>query len=573
MTPVAFNNTLGWLHAPRGGVGRAAVLICGGLMQDALLSHVSLRLLGDRLADAGYWALRFDYPGTGDSQADGDVEPSCGHWQAWQDSIDGAADWLRATTGASELVLCGLRIGATLATLAAARRDDVTAVIQIAPVVRGHSYVRQLLVQAQLQTGKPLPADADLVFYEFRLSPRTLGEMRGVDLRQVKPRSGQKIAIYPRAGSRLIDDCTQTWTAAGARITRGPWSKLDPLLRHNISDENTLADFSDVIAWLAKAVPYDATHEAVTPATAPPSLQPAGCIETPMRFGRRGRLFGVLCRPEHGYPDAAVIITNAGRDPHYGSCRQSVTLARQLARTGIASLRMDFAGLGDSLGPIGQEDLLTPVFEADRLRDITGALDALERLGYRRFGMQGLCAGAYHSLQGALLDSRISSLMLVNIPLFSLPSEVFDYLTYRGATIVHYIHRLFSFEGLHKLLAGKVDVLSIMRGQVAQAQVRASATVQGIAGKIGIADRRTPGRRAMAALSDRGVRTMFLFSAGQSEIDAFAREFGRAGEGLANYPGAEMHVIDSMDHDMSQAPGRKVGQALMVEFMALPART
>jgi len=32
-----------------------------------------------------------------------------------------------------------------------------------------------------------------------------------------------------------------------------------------------------------------------------------------------------------------------------------------------------------------------------------------------------------------------------------------------------------------------------------------------------------------------------------------------------------MHVIEDMDHDMSQAPGRAVGQALMVKFMAPPA--
>ena len=185
MTPVTFNETFGWLHTPRGGVGRVAVLICPSLMQDALLSHVSLRLLGDKLAEAGYWALRFDYPGTGDSEAEGDVEPPEGHWQSWLNSIDGAADWVRQTTGASELVLCGLRIGATLASLVAAKRDDVAGLIQLAPVMRGNSYVRQLLVQAQLQTGQPLPAGEDLIFYEFRFSPRTLDQMLAVDLLKV----------------------------------------------------------------------------------------------------------------------------------------------------------------------------------------------------------------------------------------------------------------------------------------------------------------------------------------------------------------------------------------------------
>jgi hypothetical protein len=288
-----------------------------------------------------------------------------------------------------------------------------------------------------------------------------------------------------------------------------------------------------------------------------------------MRFGRRGRIFGVLCQPAQGRPDLAVIITNSGRDPHYGSCRQSVTFSRQLAKVGIAALRMDFAGLGDSLGPTGRDHLLTPMFESDRLPEIRGAIDALERLGYRRFAAQGLCAGAYHSLQAALSEPRLSALLLVNIPLFTLPGQVvMNYLTYRGSTLAHYIERLFSIDGLKKLIGGRVDIVNILRGQIAQAKVRTAAKVQDVASKVGMADKRTPAHRMMAELSARGVRTLFLFSEGQSEIDAFAQEFGSHGEGLASYPGMEMRVIQHMDHDMSHAPGRQVGQRLMVDFVA-----
>jgi pimeloyl-ACP methyl ester carboxylesterase len=573
MTPVTFNDTLGWLHAPRGGVGRVAVVICNSLMQDDLVSHVSLRLLADRLAEAGYWALRFDYPGTGDSRPEGDVEPPEGHWKAWQKSIHGAADWVRAATGAKEVAFCGLRIGAALATLVAAERDDVVGLIQLAPVIRGNSYVRQLLVQAQLQTGQPLPAGEDLIFYEFRFSPRTLDEIRAVDLRKVKLRPETKVSIHPRVDSKLTEECLQAWSAQGVSAVRGNWDRLEPMMRHNVIEENTLADFRDVIAWLSRAAPYDGTTKGVIPAATPLVVEGEHFTETPMRFGRRGRIFGVLCQPKGGRPDLAVIITNSGRDPHYGSCRQSVTFARQLAKIGIGSLRMDFAGLGDSLGPTGHEHLLTPMFESDRLPDVKGAIDALERLGYRRFAAQGLCAGAYHSLQTALVEERISALMLVNIPLFTLPGQavVMDYLAHRGSSLGHYFHRLVSANGLKRLLSGKVNVLNILRGQIIQARVRTTARVQDVAARVGMADARTPAHRMLSELAGRGVRTLFLFSEGQSEIDAFAQEFGPNGESLAAYPGAELRIIQNMDHDMSHAPGRKVGQALMVDFVAAPA--
>src|SRR5262249_1782383 len=68
MTPVTFNGCLGWLHGPADGAGsKWAVLICPGLMRDGLYPYCSFRLLADELAAAGYWCLRFDYPGTGDS--------------------------------------------------------------------------------------------------------------------------------------------------------------------------------------------------------------------------------------------------------------------------------------------------------------------------------------------------------------------------------------------------------------------------------------------------------------------------------------------------------------------------
>jgi hypothetical protein len=164
---------------------------------------------------------------------------------------------------------------------------------------------------------------------------------------------------------------------------------------------------------------------------------------------------------------------------------------------------------------------------------------------------------------------RISALILVNIPLFVLPGQVvMDYLTRRGSTLSHYFKRLFSVAGLKKLLGGRVNVLNIVRSQVTEAKMRTSAKVQDVAARVGMADRRTAVQRMLGDLTARGVRTLFLFSEGQSEIDAFAHEFGDKGEGLAAFPGAEVHVIDHMDHDMSHAPGRKVGQALMVKFVA-----
>jgi hypothetical protein len=72
----------------------------------------------------------------------------------------------------------------------------------------------------------------------------------------------------------------------------------------------------------------------------------------------------------------------------------------------------------------------------------------------------------------------------------------------------------------------------------------------------------------MADLSARGVRTLFLLSPGAGDVDAFAREFGPAGEGLAGFRGAAMRIIDVMDHDLVRSAGREIAVKAMVDFAA-----
>ncbi len=407
----------------------------------------------------------------------------------------------------------------------------------------------------------------DLPSANFHFRPATLSDMGKVDLREIRPRAGQMVAIYPRGPSKVVDECVQLWRHVGANVVTGEFAALEPMLRQATLDADSLADFSDVLAWLGRTIPSGAVQSAATPALPPAELCPPGCIETPLRFGHRGRLFGILCRP-NGSSDSVVIITNSGRDPHYGLGRQSVTFARQLARLGIASLRMDFAGLGDSLGPDGKENLISHMFEVDRRPDIQAALDALEGLGFRRFALQGLCAGAYHSLHGALADSRISAAILINLPLFSLTSEVIDYLRLRKASPMRAIRKLFILGGWKLLLSGNADAWSNFRAYAAQAQVRGSAMMRHLASKMGFAaGQHSLAHHVITKLSTRRVRILFLFSPGQPELDAFAQEFGRSGEKLAAYLGMEMQVVPGMDHGLATTAGRQLAQARMFEFI------
>lgn len=568
--PVVVDQCFGWLHEAGGTAANdVAVLICPGLNRDLLDAHHSFRLLADGIAEAGYPAMRLDYPGTGDS-----ADPACDesgpaeHWQCWQSSIHTALDWLRATTGARRVVLCGLRIGATLATLVAEQRDDVAALILLAPVLRGRSYIQQLHMQARLQGQATAPLSDGLEFYEMQFSAATVDAMSAVDLRRTQLPSGLQVAMFEQAASKLGEDCAGAWRDRGVGVACHGFDGLDPLLRHNEEVEGTPADFSAVLAWLRTSVPAR-PMAAADRLWAMPSLAQPGWIETPQRFGAGGGLFGMFCRPESGVGDVAVVIGNSGRDPHYGVSRFGVEFARHLAGLGIASLRIDFAGLGDSVGPPGKEGVLTSMFESDRRGDIAAAVDLLVRLGYRSIAVNGNCSGAYHALQGALADPRIGTLLLVNLPLFEWhPGDTVDFAYRRATKPSHYLSRIGSRDAWSRLLQGSFDVRQVVRAQGIRLRVQLREAGLRFAERRGWVGPQGVGRRALASLARRGARTLFLFSTDDNGLDAMEHEFGRdIGGGLRAFAGTDLRVVPDMDHLLSTRAMRQTAMQAMARFL------
>jgi alpha-beta hydrolase superfamily lysophospholipase len=579
MTPISFGGCFGWLHAPQDRMQNdVAVVICTPLGYDALPAHSSLRLFADDLMAAGYPTLRFDYPGTGDS-CDEELERVVGHCTVWCDSIHRAADWMRAATGARRIVLCGMRGSALLATQVAAAREDVAGLVLLAPVLRGRSYMRQLSIEAALQNGGETPPGDGLVFREFRFTPAAIAQIESIDLRTVKLRAGQKVALVPQQEARLVADCAQAWAAAGADVTRLDWAGLEPLLRAAIIEENTLANFSGVLSWLRQAVPPVALPPVASPPVASPAvvattvasaeLRPSGCIETPLRFGTDGRLFGILCRPAGSAVETVVLIGNGGRDPHYGAARHAVALARRLARAGIASFRLDFAGLGDSLGPPGYENVLSQMFRTNRTPDVTAAIDALELQGFSRFAMTGLCAGAYHTFVAALADRRLSLLALVNMPFFQLPGgSAVDHLVWRETSPLDLLRRIPRPESWKKLLARRREFRAVLRAQLDWVGRHVLSRAKTITQRLGLAEPRNSAQTALAGLCARGVGTLFLFSHEDHGIAAVEQELKCAGDQLArHYPGTGWKEFPEMDHDLGYVAGREPAERAMIDFI------
>ena len=156
-------------------------------------------------------------------------------------------------------------------------------------------------------------------------------------------------------------------------------------------------------------------------------------------------LLGILTQPEIP-SNIGVVIIVGGPQYRAGSHRQFVTLARALAQTGHAVLRVDYRGMGDSSGATADFTQVTA--------DVSAAIDAfqLQLPIVQSVALWGLCDGASAALLYWLetRDARVSGMCLLNPWVRSETSLA------RTQVKHYYTQRLMQREFWTKLVTGKV---------------------------------------------------------------------------------------------------------------------
>jgi pimeloyl-ACP methyl ester carboxylesterase len=130
----------GCYHRPEPPVRDCGFVFCNARGHEYIQFHRVYRQLAILLADAGFPVLRFDLRGTGDSAGDH------ARWRidGWVDDVGAAMEQLRKRVTVPRTALAGLRVGGSLAVLAARARGDVDAVVLWDPVLNGADYLAEL---------------------------------------------------------------------------------------------------------------------------------------------------------------------------------------------------------------------------------------------------------------------------------------------------------------------------------------------------------------------------------------------------------------------------------------------
>jgi uncharacterized protein len=154
------------------------VVLCYPYGQEYFYAFRAYRTLAAGLARTGFHVFRFDYFGTGDSAGDMDQVSL----QQWISDVVAVVDEARGSLGRLSVSLVGLRLGGTLAGIAASQYLEVDRLALWQPVIKGTEYIATLQAHHQewLQTrmtawsqAQLLPAEDELLGSRFTQSLRT----------------------------------------------------------------------------------------------------------------------------------------------------------------------------------------------------------------------------------------------------------------------------------------------------------------------------------------------------------------------------------------------------------------
>ncbi len=530
--------------------------MCGAVGREAAALHRPWLLLAEQLAAAGLPALRFDYPGTGDSPLDEGRPLTLADWTA---SVVCAAAWLRERTGVAEIALCGIRLGGALAMRAAPRIEGVAAAALLQPVISGRMFLREQEVLATLSdtlwmVKHPFEADGWWEAYGLRLSRAMHRELQAIEPADLDRRPFDNALILtshePRQAHLLADRLRRL----GGGVHFESFPERAALMRDDLANEIPQQAFDRLVGWLAKDAP-----ERPGPTDRP---LPEAVITMPefreiaVQFGPRRRLFGIYCAPADRTPSAAVVIYNTGAIPHYGQSRMGVTFARRLARRGIASLRVDLSGVGDSSPVSGHDRLLfSPAWQeeaheaAEWVQDHVGTPVILF----------GVCSGAYAALQVARGNLAIGGLVLANMQHFIQDAKMPLQAQHRSPrTPRQYLRRLRSPAIWRRLLSGGIPVRNLSRSAFRSAnRLMRSAEIDA---------KRRMVRRWFANLNARQVEVQVVYGKYDGGLDDLELYFGPGGKHLKALRNTRLAVLEGADHSFSHYADREQLFALLLEM-------
>lgn len=264
--------------------------------------------------------------------------------------------------------------------------------------------------------------------------------------------------------------------------------------------------------------------------------------------------FTPAARPPGTPVPIVAVLSNSGVIPRSGPHRINVLLARALADMGIASVRFDMSGLGDS----ARSQSTRPVTE-QWIADTREVMDAAQaQFGCGRFLMVGLCSGAIVGHLVALEDPRMRAVLLWDMYAWPTPRS-------RWRTLAFKIGRA----GLAGS-ARKAGDLLLRRLRLR----RPDDTPPKPGGEMSASPPKAEFMERVERLTDQGVELLFAYCGGQPEWFNHRGQFAAMFAGQPWLPKVAFEMLESTDHLITSGPAKQAFLGMTTDWVrerVLPA--
>ena len=581
MHPLIIAHCSATLHLPRQPFRRLVILV-NSFGLEGTYTVRAWAALGEDLAHAGVGFLRYDLPDQGDSL---DLAREADAASAWLRSVHDMVAWAREQFPGVDICLCGYRLGALIAAVAAPAIKGLDALVLFAPVLSGRNFLRELVLNQGELGGSGAASEAQELAQEgWKPSDASLATISTWALKQIDTRAAAPILVLADSGLRQLGSWLGIPEGASAQG------------RHQLSEANDLlllradahsvrvpeSSFATAVQWLRGGQSSAAAPMAVGAAQAAVAhaaryvLELPGARERSIRFGPHGRYAGTWCvadRPASGVP--AILILNTGANPRSGRNRLCVWLARRMAQAGVASLRIDISGTGDTT-PVLRSNNLT-LYGDDYVQDVSCAIETMEGEGFKRPVLFGLCSGAYLGLQAAFVERRISGLAMINAQSFlwdapPFGSEPAQNSAQQNPVIIKQLDRyhriIFTANFWHRLLKGELRVRAVS-AKVLEAwwQRIGGAIQQYLPSWAALVPRVATVRQRFQGLHQRQLPLLLVYDDTDPGLNELQACFGHHGARLARQKNVELHFVQGADHTFTSLRSAAILQQLLLDFV------
>jgi hypothetical protein len=536
-----------------------AVLILASWGFEEMCTRKFWRIIADDLAARNVPSLRFDYPGTGDALDEVDLSAGL---SVWEDCIWAAADRLRALSGCDRLIILAEGLGAPLALSAARNMPDIDGMGLFAPVLSGRAYLRELSAWSRMIDDN-LGLGAEHRPSGVSIAGLTMPDAIAAAVRQISIDGNgnppTNYLVLTRAGPPPAQEFAATLERGGGRVESRVFDGYEQMISNVTYARPPIAAIAGIVDWvdrLKRPPAAGATGLGSFDQAAP--LLGDGYRETPVRLGPAGRLSGILCEPHGERRGATLLIVGTAYERHTSWGRMMAHLARDVARSGIASLRFDGANIGDSPPvPGAPEQILYSEFQN---ADVAEAMTFLGERGHRSTVAVGRCSGGYLAFRSAVLHAGVSGAVLVNPFAFHFDNRqsVDDLLKFVPKSFISYAPKAMRLATWKRMLRGEIKLVNatvnIRRALGRKLLAKLPASVRRLLASSEFRDV----ERSFARLKARNVGLSLLYSEKDVGLAHFHQHFGADGEGLKRFPNVRFQKIADADHNLSPPAARQI---------------